>query len=130
MTSAPAPIDITAAFEGLDFLPDRMPETSETDADWAADLLTYRDGGVFIVHYAGESEWERHLAGDEIVMVIDGSTTITLIIDGEDLHLELSAMQMVIVPKGIWHRFDTRTGVKVMTVTPQPTDHRIDRPLN
>jgi len=37
-------------------------------------------------------------------------------------------MQMIIVPQGTWHRFSTPVGVKVMTVTPQPTDHQIEQP--
>jgi len=30
---------------------------------------------------------------------------------------------MIVVPQGCWHRFHSKTGVRLMTVTPQPTDH-------
>lgn len=30
---------------------------------------------------------------------------------------------MVIVPLGMWHRFDSPDGVTLITATPQPTDH-------
>ena len=33
----------------------------------------------------------------------------------------LSAGMLVVVPQGCWHRFASETGVKVMTVTPKPT---------
>lgn len=118
------PIDINTAFDGLTFLPDRTPNTEDTtEASWADELTDYRDGGMYIVHYAGETDWECHRSGDEIVIVIEGSTTMTMIIDGADHHQTLGPMQMVIVPQGVWHRFSTPDGVKVMTVTPQPTDH-------
>ncbi len=124
----PQPIDITGVIDGLDFLPDRTPNTTETEAGWAAELSSYRDGGIFVVHYAGQSEWERHNVGDEIVMVIDGATTMTMRIDGLEHEHTLGPMQMIVVPEGTWHRFDTPTGVKVMTVTPQPTDHQVELP--
>jgi len=34
----------------------------------------------------------------------------------------------VIVPQGVWHRFDTPEEVRVLSVTPQPTDHQTERP--
>ncbi len=126
--ATPEPIDVTASIDRLDFLPDRTPTTGETDAEWATRLAPYRDGGVFAVHYAGQSEWERHPVGDEIVIVVDGSTTMTLLLDGQEQRHTLGPLQMIVVPQGVWHRFDTPDGAKVMTVTPQPTDHRVDHP--
>lgn len=124
-----APISLAAAFAALRFLPDRSPETGEEAAAAAfARLAEYRDGGIFIGHYAGNSEWERHLAGDEIVHVLDGETTLFLW-DGETEHRHrLPAGSMMVVPTGTWHRFETPRGVKILTVTPQPTDHRRQHP--
>jgi mannose-6-phosphate isomerase-like protein (cupin superfamily) len=43
--------------------------------------------------------------------------------------LELSAGMLVVVPKGCWHRFESESGVKVLTVTPKPTQHtHVDDP--
>lgn len=127
-SSVPQPVDVEAVFDSLDFLADRTPGMADTDVGWAAELASYRDGGIFAVHYAGESEWERHPQGDEIVMVMDGSTTMTLLIDDVEQRHTLTAMQMVVVPRGTWHRFETPEEVKVLAVTPQPTDHRVDHP--
>ena len=66
--------------------------------------------------------------GDEVVMVVEGSTTMTLHIDGTDHDLTLGSMQMVIVPQNTWHRFNTPDGAKIMTITPQPTEHSIEGP--
>lgn len=126
MSAGPEPISLDEEFSKLTYLPDRTPEHSDEGA--FARLAEYRDGGVFIVHYAGRSEWERHPVGDEVVMVVDGSTTMSMVVDGEDVTHTLGAGELVVVPQGVWHRFDTPDGVKVMTITPQPTDHRVDHP--
>ena len=36
---------------------------------------------------------------------------------------ELRAGMMVVVPQGLWHRFESPGGVTLMSVTPLPTDH-------
>ncbi len=65
MAALPQPISLDAAFQALEFLPDRKPG-DESDADasggaaWYDRLTDYRDGAAFVVHYAGDSEWERH----------------------------------------------------------------------
>ena len=69
----PTPVSIDAALESLTFLPDRTPLTSRDD--YFAVLSPYRDGGMFVAHYAGETEWERHNTGDEVVMVLEGRTS-------------------------------------------------------
>lgn len=91
-------------------------------------LSTYRDGGVFVGHWAGRSEWERHPVGDEFVMVLNGATTIFFLTDEGDIGASLGTGEFVIVPQGTWHRFETRDGVKLLSVTPMPTDHEPDRP--
>ncbi len=122
----PTPISMDDAMESLPFLPDRTPTTQRDD--FFAQLSPYRDGGMFVAHYAGTTSWERHNRGDEIVMVLDGHTTLILLIDDEEIAYDLSPQSLLVVPQGVWHRFETPDGVKVMSVTPQPTDHQIDRP--
>jgi len=124
-------ISIDAAFSQLKFLGDRTPETTEEEAEDAFAMLSeYRDGGVFIGHYAGDSEWERHANGDEIVFVIEGETTLILLVDSSEVSNTLRQGELLVVPGNTWHRFETPKAVKVMTVTPQPTDHSIERPQN
>jgi uncharacterized cupin superfamily protein len=130
MTEAhPDPISIDRAIAALAFLSDRTPTTTaEESADAFTLLSDYRDGGVFVGHWAGSSEWERHSVGDEIVMVFDGETTLTFLAEDGEQSSRLRAGDLVVVPQGTWHRFETPDGVKVLSVTPQPTDHRTDRP--
>ncbi len=55
---------------------------------------------------------------------------MTMVIDGQDVSLHnLRSMEMIIVPQGVWHRFHTPDGAKIMTITPTPTEHRLDHPL-
>jgi mannose-6-phosphate isomerase-like protein (cupin superfamily) len=121
------PIDVASVVAELDFLPNRTPQGGQIDVEWAATLSAYRDGGIYVVHWAGQSEWERHV-GDEVVMVLEGSTTMTLLIDGTEHEHTLGPMQMIVVPERAWHRFLTPEAVKVMTISPQPTDHRVEHP--
>jgi quercetin dioxygenase-like cupin family protein len=128
-STAPLPISIEDAIAGLTFLPDRSPTTTAEESHGAFSLLApYREGGVFVGHWAGNSEWERHTAGDEIVMVIDGQTTIYFLTDEDEPGATLRAGQFVIVPQGTWHRFETPEHVELLSVTPQPTDHSAARP--
>lgn len=129
MAHRPGPISIDDAIASLTFLPDRSPTTSDEDSVGAfARLADYRDGAVFVGDWAGSSEWERHPVGDEIVMVIDGRTTLFLLgPDGERGH-QLAAGELLVVPRGTWHRFETPERVKVLSVTPQPTEHRAEQP--
>ncbi len=123
------PISIEAAFERLKFLANRTPETSDEEAEGAFAMLSeYRDGAVFIGHYAGNSKWERHSNGDEIVFVVEGETILILLVDNKEVSNRLGQGELLVVPENTWHRFETSKAVKIMSVTPQPTDHSIERP--
>lgn len=127
--TGPEPTTIDDAIAGLTFLADRTPETTDEQAGNAfGRVADYRDGGVFVAHWAGQSEWERHPVGDEIVMVTGGETTITFLVGNEEQSAVLRPGDLVVVPKNTWHRFDTPVEVKLLSVTPQPTEHRPDRP--
>ena len=126
MADHPQPRSIHAAIEGLTFLPDRTPSSGSEAATAFARLADYRDGAVFVGHWAGASEWERHPVGDELVMVLEGETTLVLVLDGVERPQTMVGGELIVVPRGTWHRFETPDGVKVLTVSPQPTDHDSD----
>jgi mannose-6-phosphate isomerase-like protein (cupin superfamily) len=121
---------LTHALAGLKYLPNRTPEMSLTDegAHAFAAVAPYREGAVYVGHYSGSSEWERHAQGDELVMALAGTTTVILLHEGGQEHIALAAHELVVVPAGVWHRFEGSNSLKVMTVTPQPTDHSIELP--
>lgn len=120
-------LSLETGFASLRFLPDRTPEATDTGGAFCR-LAEYRDGGIFLAHYAGTSEWERHGEGDEMVMVVEGETTLFLLENGAETAHRIGAGELLVVPRGVWHRFETPRGVKILSVTPQPTDHRTDAP--
>ncbi|MEM9200433.1 MAG: cupin domain-containing protein [Actinomycetota bacterium] len=130
MARAPEPTDLDHEFAALRFLPERSHDSTPDELAGAfARLADTEMGAVFIGHYGGDSQWERHI-GDEYVSVVAGSTEMTMIIDGADVTRTMTAGQFVIVPKGTWHRFHTPDEVKVMTISPQPTEHSRERPVD
>ena len=113
-----------ATLATLPVLRGRGADTSEDEADAAfATLADFRDGGVFAGSFDGESPWERHTKGDELVHILKGRTRLTLLTDDGPQVLEMSAGMLTVVPQNTWHRFHAPDGVTVLTVTPQPTDH-------
>lgn len=112
------------------YLPNRTPESGfngETAGVFAL-ASPYRDGAIYVGHYSGSSEWERHDKGDEIVFALEGFTTVVLLVDGAEQRVPLQGGEFVVVPQGLWHRFDGSRSLKVMSVTPTPTDHSLDTP--
>jgi mannose-6-phosphate isomerase-like protein (cupin superfamily) len=117
-------IDLKSELAKLTMLRGRGPlDGAEKKKDAIVRLAPYRDGGIFAAKFSGDSGWERHRQGEEIVEVVDGAATLHLMTEEGPRSLALSAGMMVIVPQGMWHRFDSPDGVTLITATPQPTDH-------
>lgn len=117
-------VDIQAALARLAVLKGRTPTTPAAESAAAfATLATFRDGGIFAGSFEGESDWERHPNGDELVHVLAGRTRLTVVTAAGPEVLELGAGMLTVVPQGCWHRFQAPDGVTVMTMTPQPTEH-------
>lgn len=117
-------VDIATRLERLAFLDGRTKDTPHEKVDAAfANVASYGDGGVFMGSFSGESPWERHGKGDELVQVLDGQTTLTIMTEEGPDSFEMSKGMLIVVPQGHWHRFKSDRGVTVLTVTPQPTDH-------
>jgi len=102
--------------------PDMLEEERKASGAFAT-LAPYRDGNIFGARFSGAGVWERHPNGDELVQIVDGSTTFHFVTEDGPQSRELKAGMMVVVPQGMWHRFESATGVTVMTATPKPTEH-------
>jgi len=119
----PKAIDIRAAIAPLPVLRNRRPETPESEEEAAfAVLAETQNGGVFAGSFEGETAWERHGNGDELVQVLDGETRLTILADSGPTVLEMKAGMLTVVPQGRWHKFHAPAGVTVLTMTPQPTE--------
>jgi mannose-6-phosphate isomerase-like protein (cupin superfamily) len=117
-------------FAGLKYLPDRTPDMAfgGNISDAFAEVTPYRDGAMYIGYYSGTSEWERHPSGDELVLALEGSTTLVLLRATGEERVHLAPMELVVVPAKTWHRFEGSDRLKILTVTPQPTDHSLETP--
>ena len=116
--------DLNGEFAKLNMLRVRTPETTAAEREEKcalSRLAPYRDGTIFIAKFAGGGVWERHPNGDEIVQIIDGTTTLYVISEGRSEAFTLSAGAFVVIPQGAWHRFESEEGVSLMTATPQPS---------
>jgi len=117
-------VHIETELAKLTVLRDRTPDTPLEEEDKAfATLADLGDGGVFAGSFDGESPWERHTKGDELVHILAGETRLTLLSDAGPQELVMTAGMLTVVPQGCWHRFHAPGGVTVLTVTPQPTEH-------
>lgn len=69
--------------------------------------------------------WERHPAGDEVVLVLSGHTTVVQELSGREERIELRAGQAAINPRGVWHTADVHEAGKALYITPgRGTEHR------
>ena len=122
--SKPKAVDIRATLAPLPVLRNRRPDTPGAEAAAAfARLAETRDGAVFAGTFEGQSPWERHRNGDELVQILAGETTLTILTPDGPSALAMKAGMLAVVPQGSWHKFDAPNGVTVLTMTPEPTDH-------
>lgn len=116
--------NIQEALSGRPVLKGRTPHTPAEDIEPVFATLEQTDRtGIFAGSFQGESAWERHRNGDELVQVLAGHATVTVLTDDGRKDLDMSAGMVTIIPQGCWHKFQAAEGVTVMTMTPQPTDH-------
>ena len=120
----PKAVDIKAELAKLPVLHGRTPTTPKTESGKAfATVAPFRGEGLTVGSFDGQSAWERHRNGDEIVQIIAGETSLTILTAAGPDVLNLKAGMLAVVPQSCWHRFDAPEGVSVLTVTPGPTDH-------
>lgn len=103
---------------------------------WSAEILdaysaaVAGDGaeGRLVMLFSSEDSWtgwERHPAGDELVICISGHVTLIRAGEGADEAVELRPGEAAINPAGTWHTADIHTPSQLMTITPGTgTEHR------
>jgi len=119
-------IDLKGKLGAMPMMRGRRPESTEAERKATGAFVTlapYRDGNIYSAKFSGDAAWERHPNGDELVQIVDGSTTLHLMTEnGLETH-EISAGMAVVVPQNTWHRFHAPNGVSIVTATPRPTEH-------
>jgi len=72
------------------------------------------------------ASWERHPAGEELVMLLAGEATVVLEQAGREQAVHLAKPgSYVLVPKNVWHTARTRVATTMLFLTPGAgTEHR------
>jgi mannose-6-phosphate isomerase-like protein (cupin superfamily) len=69
--------------------------------------------------------WERHPAGEEVVILLSGRADLVREIDGQEEIVELLPGHAAINPTGVWHRSVVHEPGDVLFITPsRGTEHR------
>jgi len=70
--------------------------------------------------------WEMHPKGDELVILLSGSATMVVQVNGEHRSAELSKPgEYVVVPRGAWHTASAASNARMLFITPgEGTENR------
>lgn len=105
------------------------------DFDWSPDhLAAYQerfaadgDEGRLVMlgrHDASWTSWERHPAGEEVVVLLSGRADLLQRIDGVERRVPLRPGEAVINPPGVWHTMDVHEPGDGLFITPgRGTEH-------
>jgi mannose-6-phosphate isomerase-like protein (cupin superfamily) len=119
----PSIIDLNTELAKLTMFRGRTPQSTMADRKGsAARLASYRDGGLSITKFAGIGHWEAHLAGDELIHVLDGAAILEILSEDGPQSFALRAGMIAVNPQGAWHRFQSSEGVTLMAATPLPSE--------
>jgi quercetin dioxygenase-like cupin family protein len=122
-SGTPTIIDLNAELAKLTIFRGRTPQSTMAERKGsAARLASYRDGGLSITKFAGKGHWEAHLAGDELIHVLDGAATLEILGEEGPQSFALRAGMIAVNPQGAWHRFQSSEGVTLMAATPFPSE--------
>ena len=132
-TPAAAGFDLSEIYVhlGLGARAETLPDfawSEESLARYEADHQADGDEGRLVMIGPAEAtwtSWERHPAGDEVVVVLSGRQTLIQEIDAQHHRIELHAGQAAINPRGVWHTADVHEPGSALFITPgRGTEHR------
>lgn len=106
------------------------------DFEWSAEYLeSYErrfasdgnEGRLVTLTPQGQTwtHWERHPAGEEVVVLLDGRIDIIQELEGKEVTTPLRAGEALINPKSVWHRSIVHEPGHALFITPgRGTEHR------
>jgi hypothetical protein len=116
-------IDLKAELAKLTMFRGRTPQPTMADLKGsAARLAPYRDGALFATKFAGKGHRESHLAGDELIHILDGTATLEILAEDGPRSFALRAGILAVIPQRSWHRFHSSEGVTLTSATPFPIE--------
>ena len=96
--------------------------TTEEDAAAAMRMLTpFNQCTLGVVRFSGQTPWERHPDGDELLHVLEGEVDVTVLTDDGPVHRTVRTGSVFVCPRGLWHRQLPRPCVALLYGTPTET---------
>jgi mannose-6-phosphate isomerase-like protein (cupin superfamily) len=68
--------------------------------------------------FVGRPPWERHNDGDELLLILSGTTSLTILEEPGPETRVLGTGSLAVVPRGRWHNNDAPDGVTMLFMTP------------
>ncbi len=109
----------------------RPAEVARTDPELAfTQFASFNDAGFGVFRVAsspGPGPWEMHPDTDELLHVLEGSVRVEVYRpDADNDVVALSAGELVVVPRGYWHRHVDAVDLVEMFHTPGESLHTDD----
>jgi mannose-6-phosphate isomerase-like protein (cupin superfamily) len=129
----PGPFDLKSTFIhlGLGARATPLPDfrwTPEYLAGYEQRFASDGDEGRIVVMNLQDAtwdQWERHPAGEEVVVLLSGRVDLIQEIDGSERRVELRPGLAVVNPPGVWHTAEVHEPGDALFITPgRGTEHR------
>jgi len=77
-----------------------------------------------VSRFSGDSHWERHPAGDELLHFLEGEADIVTLTDAGSVRSTVGAGALFVCRRGLWHRVLPRSPIAMLFATPgEGTEH-------
>ena len=94
-------------------------DTTGEDADAAVrNVAKIGNLTLGVMSYTGQTPWERHPDGDELLLALDGEVEVTALTDDGPVTRKLRAGEAFVCPQGLWHRQFAEKSVSMLYGTP------------
>ena len=93
--------------------------TAEEEPPSPIGYFDFHDCLCGVGSFTGRPPWELHTAGDELLHILAGQSELTVLGPSGPVVRRLVAGELVVVPKGCWHRNDAPVGVTMLFMTPK-----------
>jgi mannose-6-phosphate isomerase-like protein (cupin superfamily) len=84
----------------------------------AIEKFDFHGCGCGVGAIVGRPPWERHNGGDELLLVLSGSSRLTVLLPDGPFSELLQRGALAVVPRGTWHSNDAPGGVTMLYMTP------------
>jgi quercetin dioxygenase-like cupin family protein len=114
--------DLTAARAELPEIPAVRSYATKPQEKVFVNLGPLNVSTMYLGRWTGQSPWERHPGGEELIHVLEGEVVLTIVSAGKQEDTTVQSNCLFIVPQGVWHRQTSRSGVTAFYATPTPSD--------